>query len=576
MLSQPILQVGLLSWLSAMTSAALITPAQAQAGSESAVEPITDPEPRIKDLETVEELAETLANRMIDWGDKLRRRDYAAAADWVHQDFIGHDLGNAGASKVSELPLSVRKTIWDVSKPAVVRKDGFLSGLREFLAPYGTIDLVLPKTKGAEFGGKDGGEGALTLQLMVLGRDSSGGRLSRTAWCRAKVVRFKGNWLVERLTITSLDDLWRENALFTEVARSAGIAHKGPRFGEGGVSYNWNGAAACDFDLDGLVDLFVPSTQQNFLYRNRGDGTFEDVAKKAGVDQPAGGTGALFLDVDNDGDCDLVVGHAGRSEDEKIVGLPTQLYQNQGGGKFKNVSAAAGFVDPHVTFSLAAADVNNDGWIDLYLCSYNSGGFTAPNSWHCASNGTPNALYLNQGNGKFVDRAAAAGVADTRWSYAAAFADFDEDGDQDLYVSNDYGEKSFYRNKGDGTFEDVAQAFGVTDVGNGMGATWGDHDMDGDLDLYVSNMSSTAGQRIMKRLFKPEAGDNLEKTVFKLATGNTIFTRTKDGFERAPSSFGGVGAAWAWAAQFLDFDLDGDEDVACVNGFISGDSLKDT
>ena len=171
--------------------------------------------------------------------------------------------------------------------------------------------------------------------------------------------------------------------------------------------------------------------------------------------------------------------------------------------------------------------------------------------------------------------AKAAGVAGSSWAYAAAAADFDQDGDQDLYVANDYGDNNLYRNRGDGTFEDVAKKLGVLDTGNGMGAAWADLDNDGDLDLYVSNMASSAGNRILRRLATKD-GTDIESKLFKLAAGNTIFLQEDGRFRQLPALAGGVGASWAWAPALLDIDLDGILDIYVANGFISGDSLKDT
>ncbi|MFG0317700.1 MAG: CRTAC1 family protein, partial [Planctomycetota bacterium JB042] len=310
-----------------------------------------------------------------------------------------------------------------------------------------------------------------------------------------------------------------------------------------------------------------------------GDGTFEEIAGAAGVAAPGDGTAALFFDADHDGAVDLLVGHAGYVEKRDRVGGPSRLYRNvsattgDGGLRFEEVGEAAGFDALHVTYSLAAADADLDGFVDVHVASYNVEGLVAPNSWHEASNGTPNALYFGSAEGRFVDRAAEVGVADSRWSYAAAFCDFDEDGDQDLYVANDFASNALFRNRGDGTFEDVTAALGVTDVGNGMGVTWGDHDGDGDLDLYVANMSAVEATRIFDRVASPD-GDPLERTVRDLMGGNTLFTWTGERFEKA--DVGGDDARWAWSAQFDDLDLDGDQDLVCVNGFLSGPSRRDT
>ena len=167
------------------------------------------------------------------------------------------------------------------------------------------------------------------------------------------------------------------------------------------------------------------------------------------------------------------------------------------------------------------------------------------------------------------------GLAGDRWTYACAAADHDGDGDLDLYVANDYGSNQLWSNQGDGTFVDVAGELGVTDQGNGMGVTWGDFDCDGRLDLYVANMSSTAGNRILKRL-KESLPEGDRKALQKAAAGNSVFVARGDAFERMPASAGGTGGNWAWSAAVVDLDLDACLDVFCVNGFNTGDLPHDT
>jgi hypothetical protein len=221
-----------------------------------------------------------------------------------------------------------------------------------------------------------------------------------------------------------------------------------------------------------------------------------------------------------------------------------------------------------------AGDVNGDGWQDVYVASYNRYGVVMPNAWDRATNGTPNLLFLNQGNGTFREAAGAWQVDDSRWSYAAGFADIDDDGDQDLYVANDFGENGLYLNEGN-RFREAAAERGVVDPGNGMGVAFGDYDNDGDLDLHVTNMSSTAGNRILARLY-PEA-DPADSVLKKLATGNSLYANDGVGsFENVTGDVGGLSAGWAFGGGFVDIDNDGREDVYSPNGFISGKSMEDT
>ena len=158
--------------------------------------------------------------------------------------------------------------------------------------------------------------------------------------------------------------------------------------------------------------------------------------------------------------------------------------------------------------------------------------------------------------------------------YAAAFADLDEDGDLDLYVANDFGENAYYRNDGN-RFEYIAEQAGLKDPGFGMGVSFGDPDNDGDLDLHITNMSSTAGKRILARLYPDAHPDG--QFLDKLASGNSVYENLGDGtFRDMSAKLGGFPAGWAFGGGFLDFDNDGWEDIYTPNGFVSGKSMKDT
>ena len=157
------------------------------------------------------------------------------------------------------------------------------------------------------------------------------------------------------------------------------------------------------------------------------------------------------------------------------------------------------------------------------------------------------------------------GLGDTRWGMGLAVADYDNDGDADVYLANDFEPNALLRNEGGGEFTDFTAATGTADFGFGMGASWGDYDDDGQVDLYVTNMHSRAGLRITGAL--PE----LDARIPKAAQGNTLFRNTGEGYELAEDSSGsplGVEqAGWAWGGQFGDVDNDGLEDLYVPNGY---------
>ncbi|HEX8119260.1 MAG TPA: VCBS repeat-containing protein, partial [Pyrinomonadaceae bacterium] len=379
----------------------------------------------------------------------------------------------------------------------------------------------------------------------------------------------RGRWQFDEWKLASFDSMVAARDIFSEVAAPAGVAASLPAFGApGNGGFVWHGAAAADFNRDGWIDLFVTAPDRNYLYVNDGQGRFRDASDEAGVRALATGTAPLVLDYDGDGDSDIFISNVGTQVMlENVTGADGRL-------QFIDVSQEAGVAVPAIGFSAAAGDVNGDGRLDIYVASYNRYGQVTPDSWFRATNGTPNLLLINQGDGKFKDEAAKWGVDDRRWSYAAEFADVNGDGKIDLYLANDFGEKALYVNRGD-RFVDEAKERGVLDPGNGMGVSFGDYNNDGLLDIHASNMSSTAGNRILARLFPNQSPkDNVLK---KLAAGNNLFENQGDGkFRDVTAEVGGFSGGWAWGGGFIDFDNDGWEDIYTPNGFISGKSMKDT
>jgi len=575
-------------------TAALVDDANVDLPAEVVVEVPSEP---VVDMGFVEDKSEEVANRFVDFADKLRRRDFRGARAWIAADFVGDALDGLPEGEVEVLPLDARRVRFDVSTPTVVGRTGFLESIASRLAPWDRVETAVWKVKAAEFQTGFPEWGRIKFKVTLLGSEGSdgsdgpgepgearvtGGPRSLVAWAYARVVKEGSAWMLQGFELSSLEELQRGAYLFTDVATSAGVAHSGIRFGKpGNKGFAWNGVAGGDVDGDGLWDLFVPSKQRNFLYLGRTSeergqvaARFEEEAVARGVAGPAGGTGAVFFDYDNDGDQDLALADVGWEGG----GNPLRLYRNDGTGRFEERGAELGFGDRCDGYSLVAFDAEGDGWVDLFVCNYGRVAAEPNNSWIQATNGTPNRYYQNLEGKGFRECAVDRGLVDAYWSYAAAAADFDADGDQDLYVANDYGRNQLWVNDGAGSFREAAGALGVQDLGNGMGVSWGDLDSDGVLDLYVSNMSSTAGNRILGRL---EEQDETWQELKKLAAGNTIFlaeTSSGDGpaFEPCPPAMGGIGGSWAWSPALVDLDLDGRLDVYCCSGFVTGDTLADT
>ena len=178
--------------------------------------------------------------------------------------------------------------------------------------------------------------------------------------------------------------------------------------------------------------------------------------------------------------------------------------------------------------------------------------------------GPPNILLRNEGRGRFVPADDAPNLRIFTNTYQATWSDYDGDGDQDVYLANDFAPNNLLRNDGGGVFVDVTLATGTADIGFGMGASWGDYDQDGHHDLYVSNMYSTAGRRIAGRL-------DVHRDIPKMARGNTLFRNEVSRFRHVssvePPGLLVENSGWAWGGQFVDVDNDTFLDLVSMAGY---------
>jgi hypothetical protein len=522
-------------------------------------------------LERIEDLSESLANQLHRMSTLVLARQVDSLAAYFSEDLR--------ATSIPKTATPVEAIKWIRDEPALPPRTGldkteFLLEWGSFLDRFGSIEDVRFKVKQAHFeadASTDRERASAQIYFFVVGRNEEGFRVWSQAKAKIEAADVNGVWRIDLFKIKELRLSSASVDLFSEVSSSAGVYHSVPRFGQpGNQVFVAHGVAVADVDRDGLLDVFTTGVGRNFLYRNKGDGTFQDVAAETAVEITPTATAPLFLDFDNDGDSDLFLAATGFQ----------MLFENRlvpdGKLEFVDISVEAGVDHAAQGFSAVTGDVNGDGLPDIYVASYNRYGVITPDSWAKATNGTPNLLFVNRGDGRFQERASAWGVADGRWSYAAQFGDLNDDGRADLYVANDFGENGMFLNEGD-RFRDAASERTVLDPGNGMGVSMGDFDNDGRLDLHVTNMSSTAGQRILKRLFPEHDQPGDTQVLHKLAAGNTLFRNMGGGqFVDVSQEVGGLGAGWAFGGGFVDVDNDGWEDLHAPNGFISGKSLRDT
>ncbi len=316
---------------------------------------------------------------------------------------------------------------------------------------------------------------------------------------------------------------------FSDIGREAGVGKKD----------RGRGNAWIDFDLDGDLDLFSVGIHiEHALYRNDGK-RFADVTQAQGLADPRGGWAASAADFDNDGDDDLFT-----SRDAWEGRAPNSLYRNDL-GSFSDIALHAGLADSVDSFTATWLDFDLDGYLDLYVANGISG------------SGLGNSLLHNQKNGTFLDKAAAAGVADTSKTIGTAAGDFDGDGFIDLYAANLGELNRLYRNVGDGTFNDVAESAGVLfPVEGSYVAFFFDLDNDGQLDLFVSTMS--AFPDVLNSLVTGEAIEpNRPFLYHNMGDGTFTDITAPAGLAR---SFGSM------AAGSGDVDNDGFVDIYLANG----------
>ena len=360
-----------------------------------------------------------------------------------------------------------------------------------------------------------------------------------------------------------------------------------------GSNHYFPGVSVVDYDGDGDDDVFLCARWGHTqLLQNDGAGTYRDVAHDVGLRIEHLVNCALFVDLDNDGDPDAILGRA----------MEPALYLRNDGGRFVDVTQTLSNLGPlFLVTGISASDVNRDGLLDVYLSTYPpldartsdrldiflteeervvAREMRGKDHPFLNSVGFPNVLLMNRGGGRLERVPHGTPLTQWRRSYQSVWADFDDDGDDDLYVCNDFAPDAFLRNDtpvgaAQPVFTDLTQStIESVHLGFGMGASWGDYDADGDLDLYVSNMYSKAGKRIVKHL------GTVDDRIRAAAAGNFLFENDDGSLrQRAGGAKGQLHVhkvGWSWGGQWADFDNDSRLDLYVPSGYYTAPKQLDT
>ena len=361
------------------------------------------------------------------------------------------------------------------------------------------------------------------------------------------------------LSLFSITNLVASWITFTDVAKTAGIAfshHNGAKGERLFPEPNGAGCAFFDYNSDGWIDIYLVNSGDfqnpnapNILYRSNGNGSFTDVTAEASVGDPRFGSGVCVGDYDGDGWEDLYLCNFRRNT----------LYRNLGDGTFADVTETSGVGESRWSTSATFFDADNDGDLDLYVTNYllysaeTDGCHLETLQVYCGPENyspAPDAFYRNNGEGSFQNDSMSAGFIHSGRGFGVIAGDYDNDGDRDIFVANDLSPNFLYRNNGNGQFEEIGFVAGIAlsedgTVGNGMGIDLADFDNDGGLDLVVTNYQSQV---------------------------NTLYRNDLDGFFTDVSFESGTGLpSWpllGWGCGLVDVDNDGWRDLFVVNGHI--------
>jgi hypothetical protein len=490
-----------------------------------------------------------------------------------------------------QMPGGVQVTTWaPAATSATIDPKQFAQQWKSYVSEFRFLDRIFFKIKKGTIPSPGVFDAAIAFEFG--GREAAGGSW-RHDYGRANVIytRTSEGWKISRWAVTEMTSERRDSKMFQNVTESwleslpedlrttltldsvdDGLFIDNPNIPVGFLSETNPRVSIVDIDNDGWDDVFVwDKIGESFLLRNvevsSGKRGFKDVTREFGLGFRDVAS-ALFADLNKDGMKDVVIGRwtapseiylGYRSHRGKVYFLPARINGMN--------------ILPDEVSGISAADVNRDGYLDLFFARanqhYHFDRDRPSTSAVFERIGPPSVLLINVGSGDFSDLTERFGLKQERSTLAAAFCDFNQDGFPDLALGNDFGSTQLFLNENGDHFRDVSKETGVDKVFFGMGISWGDYDNDSDMDLYVTAMQSTAGQRVVNQ----KDFTNYKEELQLSPRGNILLRNNGDGTFTDATSEGPFSvvrnANWAYGAQFTDFDNDSYLDIFSPNGFFT-------